>query len=196
MRSDRQTVNGVTAYKLLTALSGTGKSTSKSDVTDSSTSGWIMGIRVYVLHSGGTKTELTAGTPVAQANINPGVSPGASGGSWNCPQTTLATTDAILIEVWGICNGVGWGPYSWQLFATFVTEQLNTTSLNAATWSVTYYGYVRNTWSKSLGAYTTVCYFYWDGSYPSRIDNFSWGVVAAGAPHFIGDGLAGAVIIV
>ena len=45
-------------------------------------------------------------------------------------------------------------------------------------------------------SYTNELDFRYDGTYASRIENFTWGVVAVGQYYIIGDGLAGAVIIV
>jgi len=177
-RSDSQTVNTVTAKILGLALSGTGGSASASDYSDTGAD-WYIGVRVYIVHVDGSKTELTGGTPAGVASIG-------HIGTWDCPQATLAPTDAILVEVYGLCNGTGWGPYSWHLLGTWVSEQLNTTVLNAATWTIHYYASVTNTYNKTIGAYTSVLTFYFDGSYPSRIENFTYGVAVV--KRIIGDG--------
>jgi hypothetical protein len=60
---------------------------------------------------------------------------------------------------------------TWYLIgtATFTTEQLGASSLNAATWTVYYYLSMSGTIGKN-----TYVYFFWDGPYPSRIENFTW----------------------
>jgi hypothetical protein len=171
-RSDLQTVNGVTTYILGLATSGTGIYQYISQNDPSSLYGYL-GIRAYVLHADGTKTELTGGSPAAVITISVTESlPKAYSATWNCPQTSLASTDAILVEVYGQFAG-----YSWVLMARFVTEQLGTTILNAATWTVTYCGCRTATYSTVTGKYTNTLYFYWDGSYPSNIANFTWGIL-------------------
>jgi len=106
----------------------------------------------------------------------------------NIPQTALASTDSIVVRVYA---KIGTGSPSLQ--NVYTTEQLGAQSLDASTW--TFYFYLKGA---NVGS-TIYDYWYWDTStYPSRIENFTWTPYAppAGVPHFIGDGLAGAVVIV
>jgi hypothetical protein len=157
-RSDTQTVNGLTARKLLTTQSGV------SGSIDISNYNAYIGIRVWKRSSGGVETEITDGTPRARAVI-----PSSSGivsGVWSCPQTSLASTDAIVVRVYATADSI-----TWVLLDTWVTEQLGATQLDASTWGVYYYIYVntaRGIWK-----------FYFDtATYNSRITNFSWSVVS------------------
>jgi hypothetical protein len=141
-----------------------------------------IGIRVWKRSASGVETEITDGTPRARATI-----PSSSGivsATWTCPQTSLASTDAIVVRVYVTADTI-----TWFLCDTWITEQLGAGSLDAATWTVYYYIYVVS----KTGVYN----FRFDTTtYNSRITNFSWSPPPAGVPRFIGDGLAGAVIIV
>jgi hypothetical protein len=170
MRSDKQTVNGVTAFILGLATSGTGIYQKNSQVDVNPLNAYL-GVRVYVLHADGTKTELTSGVS-AVVSLPAATTPQAVSANWSCPQTILAPTDAIYVEVYGRFEG-----YDWTIASAFVSEQLNTSILNAATWTVTYYGYRVATYRAITDDYSNDLYFYWDGSYPSRIENFKWGIL-------------------
>jgi len=164
MRSDQHTVNGLTAYKL-----GTEQTTTPVVVyiPTTSTAKCYAGIRVFIRHADDSETEITSGTPVAQ------VSRTSSGGgiqsnTWNCPETSLADTDAIVVRVY-LKSGAG----AWSEKAVFTTEQLNALKLDAATWTVYYYtvkysGELGWTWEFDFGTST----------YNSRIANFAWTLAA------------------
>jgi len=164
MRGDQHTVNGLTAYIL---------GTTQSDVEQvhkrgfSGNVGIEWGIRVWKRKSDGTEEEITNGTPVAI------VSRGADGegiqsATWTCPQTSLSSTDAIVVRVY--VRELGG---SWYLHAEFITEQLGASSLDGATWTVYYYTYRRYNALFDI----TDAWFYWGTTDKnSRIENFSWSV--------------------
>jgi hypothetical protein len=137
--------------------------------------------------SSGTETAL--GSKVAQVSSLISAlydSPGLKSATWSAPQTALTGTDIIVVRVY---QKVGTG--AWNLVREFITEQLGAKSLDAATWTVYYY--------LDVSADTSYVYtVFWHGTsaYNSRIENFTWTPAPAGIPHFIGDGLSGAVIIV
>jgi hypothetical protein len=168
-RSDTQTVNGLTARKLLTSRSGT------SGSIDISNYHAYIGIRVWKRNSAGTETEITNGSPYAIAAI-----PSSSGivsANWSCPQTSLATTDAIVVRVYATADTI-----TWVLADTWITEPLGAGSLNAATWTVYYYIYV----SSKTGVYN----FRFDTTtYNSRITNFTWSLPVIAVKRIMGDGL-------
>jgi len=160
MRSDTQTVNGLTAYVLGT--SQTASSRYYEDIEE-----WLLngywGIRVWKRSSGGVETEITAGTPVAQVSRS-AVGSGLQSGTWNCPETSLSSTDAIVVRVY-----FQYGTSGWVLAAEFITGQLGASKLDSATWTVYYYTYI--TKSGALYRYR----FYWGTTtYNSRITNFVW----------------------
>jgi hypothetical protein len=81
----------------------------------------------------------------------------------NIPQTALASTDSIVVRVY---TKIGTGsPIMRNLYTT---EQLGAQSLDASTW--TFYFYLKG-YNASLTIYD---YWYWDSTYPSRIENFKW----------------------
>jgi hypothetical protein len=161
MRSDQQTVNGLTAYKL-----GTSQTTIEISVEISTTlaATCYAGIRVFVRHADGSETELTAGTPVAQVSRTASGS-GIQSNTWNCPQTVLQSTDAIVVRVY-LKSGTG----AWNEVAVFITEQLNAQSLDAMKWTVYYY---TSKYRDVEGAWYWAFYF-GTSTYNSRIENFGW----------------------
>jgi len=186
-RNEQATVNGLTTYLL--ALSKITNGTYAIVRTDSpflpeSTS---IGIRVWVRHSDGTETEVTAGSPVAISSLPTGSSITTTSSTWNCPQTSLAETDSIVVRVYGNVP-------TWKLIEEFTTEVLNAVSLDSATWTVYY------TWSTPYRQVAPFRYrwginFYWDGDYESRIENFSWSTAVVVTPLriIIGDSIASVI---
>jgi hypothetical protein len=165
MRSDTWTVNGLTAYKL-----GTTQSTGPPEVyigaTGELTAYW--GIRVWKRSSAGVETEITGGTPVAVVSRSSD-GDGLQNATWSCPETPLNPTDSIVVRLY-IRLGTG----AWTEEVVFTTEQLGTTILNAATWTV--YLYTNRTYDRDFDI--TYAYFRWGAStYNSRIANFTWGVL-------------------
>ncbi|HDN74498.1 MAG TPA: hypothetical protein ENG16_05720, partial [Archaeoglobus sp.] len=162
MRSNWVTVNGLMARELGETLIGS--STSSSIISQSSGNASYrnyLSIRVWKRTAGGAETEITSTySAVASSWGTEELS-----ATWDCPETNLNLTDSIVVEVYG-------RPYngSWSLLATFTTEQLGVTQLNAATWAVHYH--LVRTYSSS--ANMTYYHFYWGSlSYNSRIENFS-----------------------
>lgn len=161
-RSDQQTVNGLTAY----ILGITESALERSAYQYSTVSYFQWGIRVWKRASDGTETEITAGTPVATV-ARTEVGEGMQSNTWTCPATSLQPTDAIVVRVYIYRDG------AWYLAATFITEQLNAQSLDAATWTVYYYTSIITYGTGFRGL------FYWGiftrtSPYNSRIAGFTW----------------------
>ncbi|RLE52572.1 MAG: hypothetical protein DRJ26_04535 [Candidatus Methanomethylicota archaeon] len=183
-RNEQDTVNGLTTYLL--ALS---KITNGTYATVRTTSpflpeGTSIGIRVWVRHSDGTETEVTDGSPVAVSTLPMGSSITTTSSTWDCPQTSLAETDSIVVRVYGNVP-------TWKLIEEFTTEVLNAVSLDSATWTVYYTWSTPWSYNWLTGRYTWGINFYWDGDYESRIENFSWSAaVVAPLRIIIGDSIA------
>jgi len=162
-RSDTETVNGLNAYKLRT--SQTGIEGSGAEVSGSSTLYYYIGIRVWKRDSSGVETEITGGSPVAVVTVKVG-SGGLKSATWNCPQTSLSSTDSIVVRVY---HDIAINPPT-TLVATFTTEQLSAAQLDSATWTVYYYINARRISGTTYGMS-----FKWDTTtYNSKITNFSW----------------------
>ena len=160
MRSDSQTVNGLSAYKLGTSQTGTAGSVKIMDLIPVTTI--YLGIRVWIRSASGSETEVTSGSAVAIA-----YSSGTAliSATWSCPSKTLASTDCIVIRVYA-----GSSSPPTNLEAVFVTEQLGAQSLDSATWTVYYYLY-----RTAQGGGNYAYYYRWDTStYNSRITSFTW----------------------
>jgi hypothetical protein len=156
MRGDQHAVNGLTAYILGVSQSDIPKSGLKRAV------GTYYGIRVYKRSANGTQTEITPGQAVAI--VQSVEESGYLSATWDCPETALTPTDAIVVEVWEGATS----PPSTAIEATFITEQLGASKLDAATWTVYYYIYY-------YGRPPVGVYFYWGTpTYNSRIENFTW----------------------
>jgi len=160
MRGDQQTVNSLTAYVLGKNQSSTAQLQSIDDY-GSNTAYW--GIRVWKRSVAGVETEITSGTPVAQVSRNT-KGHGIQTATWNCPGISLTQTDTIIVRVY--CKNGG----SWTLIATFTTEQLNTTALQEATWTV-YYWTQRDYVRTEEGWMTIADYRWGTTAYNSHIQN-------------------------
>ena len=92
------------------------------------------GIRVYRYIAGGTKQEITDGTPVAvfHKDATEGIKTGYS--TWDCPETDLDETDRILVNIYRKIGATG----SWSFIGSYITEELGADKLNAQTWTVYY----------------------------------------------------------
>jgi len=146
-----QTVNGLNAYIL-------GLISDAAPALLISTTGYTQaGIRVWKRDDAGNETEITAGSPVAVVNI-PATTTTLSA-TWDCPQTSLASTDAIVVRLYFYST-------SWVLQRTWITEQLGASQLDTATWTVYHAFY----WVPIEGV------IYWRHYHLvySRIGNFSW----------------------
>jgi len=166
MRGDTYTINGLLAYKLLTAQSNIAQNVKKS-INLLKNAFW--GIRVWRRNQTGTEFEITAGTPVAV--VSRGVAgQGLQSNTWNCPATNMSTTDAIVVRVYHM-----WSAGSWVKLADFITEQLGAGLLNATQWTVFYYTKLAFVGFPIPRA--TDAWFYWGTAvYNSRITNFTWTV--------------------
>ena len=164
MRSDTQTVNGLGAYKL-----NIPESTGYTYTTQSgSGAGALWGIRAWVRHSNGAEQEMSldgqTGTPTAVVWRARGS--GMQSGTVSVAQTGLQLADSLVVRVY-----VQVGDSDWTLCATFTTEQLQATRLQAATWTVYYYTYAF--WNR-LTDWTT-CRLYWGATtYNSQIQNLQY----------------------
>ena len=143
---------GLQAYKLDTSQSA---SYLEANVTETESNTVYWGIRVWKRNSAGTETEITRGTPVAQVTRSTS-GYGIQSATWNCPNTTLASTDSAVFRVYCMNSG------NWILQATFTTNRLNAQTANPATWTV-YYWTKRNYISGGLGK--TIGYFRWGNTH-------------------------------
>lgn len=175
-RSDTATVNGLNTEKLSTSRSGTSGNRSKliNDYSDPPATRAYWGIRVWKRASGGAETEISSGSPVAliyRASAGAGI----QSSTWACPQTSLASTDSIIVRVYVSLWDSGSGFWGWNLLDTWQTEQLSTTILNSATWTVYYYAQL----SIVSGAPKkwTPMFIFDTSTYNSRIENFVYGEI-------------------
>ncbi len=163
MRSDQQTVNGLTAYKLSTTQSSS--YTSAGGTASGYTSGY-WGIRVWIRHADGTEDELTPGYSVAVVSRNSD-GEGMQSATWNCPGATLSSTDSIVVRVYIGTSS----PPSYQV-AEFTTQPLTASRLYASTWTVYYYTYLNQYWWGNR--YTDIYYYWGDSTHNSRISNVQY----------------------
>lgn len=166
MRTDTHTVNGLTAYKLGVTRSASSLFYTKT-ADGSLTVYW--GVRAWVRHSNGVEQEISldgqTGTPKAVVSRST-TGGGMQSNTVNVAQTTLQSTDSLVVRVY-----MKLGSGSWNLCATFTTEQLQATKINSATWTVYYH--TDRFWSSSTNR--TTGKFYWGtATYNSRIQNLRY----------------------
>ena len=164
-KNAQHTVNGLEAWQLATDQTGTLQTEGES--RGAYYGGCDVGIRVWKRHSDGSEEEITAGTPVAQVTVSAGASHELHSATWDCPQTSLADTDAIIVRVYHNMGG------EWDLIGTteFITEQLGASQLDASTWTVYYYlSFTATTFPAPRSSVS----FHFDGADNSRIEEFSY----------------------
>jgi len=127
------------------------------------------GIRVWKRAADGTETEITSGVSVLLSMLLSTYHSDGAGirsGTWDCPQTSLASTDSIVVGVYVRLGSTG----SWYLHSSyrFTTEQLGASQLDAATWTV--YLYLRPYVTSRFYSY----FYFGKNTYNSRIEGFSW----------------------
>jgi hypothetical protein len=174
-RYETHTVNGLTAYKLNLAKIGTAYTFNRA-VARAVYNGYIC-IDVAVRHADGTETVIAS--KVAQIQTADGDYHLTESATVNIPETSLSPTDAIVVRVyWKFADET-----TWTLCATFITEQLGASKLNAATWTCYY--------TESHTIDTTVVpprssmAFHIDGDFLSRVDGFTWSKLTPRPSAFI-----------
>jgi hypothetical protein len=160
MRSDTQTINGLNAYKL--NIPESNSSASNTQYGDEPVAYW--GIRAWVRHSNGTEQELSldgqTGTPMAVVSRSSG-GPGLQSATVTVAQTMLQPTDSLVVRVY--TQGT--------LSATFTTEQLQATTLQATTWTIYYCTYAH--WNRYTES--EIAKLYWGTTtYNTRIQNLQY----------------------
>ena len=154
MRSDQQTVNGLTAYKL-----GLTQTTTYAYVEvyyPGLASAAYYDIEIAVRHADGTETELLPWTRFASRTISGG---GFQTYNFSCPQTSLSATDAIVVRL--RARNVGG-----SAVATFITEQLGASGLPAATWTFYVYTYC---YSSAIESYADI--FFGSSTFNTRVES-------------------------
>jgi hypothetical protein len=136
----QSTVNGLTAYDLKSGYENIFQSFPLNDTANADDT-IAIGIRVFIRHSNGSETEITGGIPVGVAttsNINNTTT--ITGAVWDFPQTTLSTTDSLVVRVYGRFRLSGNWTTSWTQLgnATFTTGQLGYTVIGPDTWTPNY----------------------------------------------------------
>lgn len=176
-RNDQHTVNTITAYQL--SRPNTDSLLYITHV-ERRQKECYWGVRVYVVDVLGAMTELTSDVYLIES-ITPSVHIFFDyvSNTWSCPLTALSDTDAVLVEVY-----IRIGSGRWDLYETFITEQLHATQLDAATWTfylMAFCIYDPTPNQTSMG-------FYWGktAGYNSRITNFQ---LSFPPVTVIGDGL-------
>jgi hypothetical protein len=160
MRSDTEVVNGHTFYKLLTTRT---VSMLQTYITKDGNNAGSWGSKIWKRDTSGNETLISSGF-VAQVQRSSKGS-GIQSNTWACPQTSLSSTDRIVVRVYASLDG--WVTNT--LMGEFITGQLGATQLDSATWTIYYY----TSWD--YDGETSYAYYMWgSSSYDSRIGNFSW----------------------
>lgn len=172
MRSDQQTVNGLTAYILGTARS---ESSTYKEISESGEYDVRWRVYVYVRHADGSTDSIASGYVYRDADGE-----GLQTLNLDIPQTSLVSTDAVEVVVRILI-------YSVDTYIYFITEQLGASQLDAATW--TFYLYTYRDYHP-IDDITYARFYFGSSDYDSRIQNFSWTPAPpVVAKRIIGDGL-------
>jgi hypothetical protein len=126
-RSDTHTVNNVTANILATTNTVSPTVTTQTDITSGLSATWSF--RVYLLHIGGTLTELTSDySTISITRLVDGSS--YLNTTWSCPYAPMVMGfDSIEVKAY-----VKIGAGAWNLKATFTTDRIVKKALTASTW--------------------------------------------------------------
>lgn len=146
------------------------------------TTGYVR-VQVYIYHADTTLTFVAEGAPVTVT----GSSPALYSNTLSVPEISpLVSTDKVIVILQYSPDGSTWASMT---DSVFTTEELGTTILNSSTWTVTYYCAFTSIYNPAIRKWINTVYFYFgDATYPSRIENFTYGVTAiAKIPY--GDGL-------
>ena len=162
-RSDQHTINGLSAYQL--------KTSNSSSVVYSDLGGLFIDpvcywrSDVYVRHSNGNEDLI--GSDVAEVSRN-GDGEGYQSNTWNCPETNLATTDALKIVEKIVIE-------SESVTRSFITEQLGATKLEASTWTFIRYTYIvinESPYPPEMEVEARL--YHGDASHATRIEGIEW----------------------
>jgi len=164
MRSDQQTVNGLTAYKL--GLDITFTRVIVYVEYDGSSYAYY-DIEVAVRHADGTETELLPWTQFASRVSGEGY----QAYSFNCPETSLSPTDAVVVRL--RARNLGG-----SAAAAFITEQLGAVKLPASTWTFQVY-----THCYKSTTYSVASIFWGESPVATRVENFTYALPAKLAPQ-------------
>jgi hypothetical protein len=152
MANTNVTVNGLTTYSLQLTQSTTGSSylTGSAGIV-------YTGFRAWKRSSAGVETEITAGSATAIVN-RAATGAGIQTTTWVCPATVIVPTDSLVVRVY---QSLATPPTN--LAATFTTETLGATSIDAGTWTLNYY-------TRRGGVGSNLDRFYWGtATYNSNI---------------------------
>lgn len=163
MRNAGHTVNGLTAGELETNQTITAAS-AYADASGACTVYWAYD--VIKRTSAGAETVI--GSKVGQVNRNTDGS-GEQSATWDCPKTTLASTDAIHIHAYIKMGGGSW--VAAEYTGGWITEQLGAALLSAATWTFCTHTY--RAYDEELD-YTEARISWGDANVDTRIEGFAW----------------------
>ncbi|MFA6660430.1 MAG: hypothetical protein WCS62_02345, partial [Bacilli bacterium] len=160
-RSDSYQVNTVTAYGLDVDYTNTAVYLSSNGATGATVQ---YGFRIYQLHTGGGKTELTGGSPEAAITLSSNSS-GYQTATWSCAETDWDLgRDAIQIAVY-----VKFDSGNWIAVANYVTPSIMSGTLEASTWTFRVYLYYLDN-----GASTQTRFYFGSGTYHSEISGIAF----------------------
>jgi len=119
-----------------------------------------VGIRVWRRTSDGEENEITPRFTVALVYMSNIVESGELWNTWTAPEYALNPTDRIVVRVYDEGD---------RALATFVTEELGASKLNAETWTIYYY------FELFFDGESYYIYWHWGANTcNSRIEGFSY----------------------
>jgi len=148
-------VNGLTGYSL-----GTVQSTTSGNWGPANNVQIHLGMRVYKRSSAGVETEISSGLVATVSRTSSGT--GFQTTTWTPPITTLASTDSLVIKVYGDTSS----PPT-TLRATFTTAQMGQVQIDANEWTVQY-------WTRYAGQPNGSDWYWGTTTYDNHIEGFQY----------------------
>ncbi|MGD6808596.1 MAG: InlB B-repeat-containing protein [Candidatus Bathyarchaeia archaeon] len=179
MRSEQQTVNGLTGYGLSSSQGSTASVTvsSETDYENWRDNGYFA-IRVFIRHNDGTENELTSG-PSAKYRWerDDDSSQGIRTASWNCPTVSIQATDSLIVRLYlAVYSAYPLPDSNYVEKAVFTSGQVGYNQISGSTWTVCYYCWVNhiNYW----GDFNNQAFCYFGNSPTCYISNIAFAQVS------------------
>jgi len=167
-RSDIESVGELQFRRLLTSNTDTYATESESWYSTFQLSQAYLRSLIYVYHQDNTFTLIATSGGV----IISGSTPTLYSENVAIPQTALDSTDRIYIQIQYSEDGSTWTSLA---SARFITEKLNATILNNATWTIYYYAMLTNQYLPFQRRWqNTISFYFGDNTYNSRVEGFSY----------------------
>lgn len=170
-RSDSHTINTVSGYKLLDTNSSSNINIADGWSTGApvpiSTQGTYSVVTLSIVHSDGSETSLGSSAASTTRTVTNATAEGVQSATFSCSDTVIQPTDALKV-VWGVhCQ------LRADVTATWISEQLQWSKLNASTWTIYRYSYAYSVATVGFSGGIARIYF-GDSTYTTYIEGIDY----------------------